>query len=134
MRRPAVRAVYGVVLRLHPGGFAERFGGEMLRVFDDAAESHGELWLLGDAVKSLARQRLVRSQKEVDGAPAPFCLLTGSYPEVKAPHLTPAKLSVALLLTLLSGFIFPPKSPIRLHRVAGDGVRWEVGYEPLSRR
>jgi hypothetical protein len=127
MRRVGARAVYCVLLRLHPRGFADDFGGEMLRVFDDAAETYGTSWLLGDAVVSLGRQRLVRSQAEQSVVASPFCLLAGNYPDVKPPHLTAGKLSLALVLTLLSSFIFPQRIPIRIHRDGGLSIRLEVG-------
>jgi hypothetical protein len=62
------RALYRCVLRLHPGGFRQQFGDEMLWIFDEASITSGTdhrfLWsvmLLADAVRSLARQWLLRS-------------------------------------------------------------------------
>jgi hypothetical protein len=47
-----MRILYAFLLRLHPRGFRERFGEEMMAIFDEARS----FWLLGDAVLSLMRQ------------------------------------------------------------------------------
>ena len=56
MERRIARRLYVVLLRLHPCAFGRDFGDEMLRVFDEAAETYGVTWLLSDAVVSLGRQ------------------------------------------------------------------------------
>jgi len=55
------RSLYRCLLWLHPRAFREQFAGEMLWIFDEAAESQGVSGLLFDAMLSLARQRLMRS-------------------------------------------------------------------------
>jgi hypothetical protein len=55
------RSLYRFLLCLHPREFREEFAGEMLWIFDEAANTLGPIPLLADAVVSLARQRLVRS-------------------------------------------------------------------------
>jgi hypothetical protein len=120
MTRTIARLIYAALLGLHPKGFVERFGGEMLRVFDEAAESYGLAWLLGDAALSLFRQRIFRTEDEAELAAAEvrFGLLAGTYPRVRPPHLTSGKLSAAFVLTLLSLFIFPlPSVMVRRHAV-----------------
>lgn len=57
-----VRLVYRGLVRLHPRPFRERAGAEMLWIFDEAASSWGAGALLYDAVLSLFRQWLVRSE------------------------------------------------------------------------
>jgi hypothetical protein len=55
------RSLYRFLLSLHPREFREEFAGEMLWIFDEAANTMGPGPLLADAVVSLARQWLVRS-------------------------------------------------------------------------
>jgi hypothetical protein len=53
------RFLYRCLIGLHPRAFRERFGDEMLCVFDEAAGTSG--MFLADGVGSLARQRILRS-------------------------------------------------------------------------
>ena len=55
-----VRILYAFLLRLHPRQFRERFGEEMMAIFDEARS----FWLLGDAVLSLMRQWALRPQQQ----------------------------------------------------------------------
>ena len=63
------RFLYRLLLRLHPTRFRERFGNEMLAVFDDARTSRSGVSLVLSLVWSLIRQRLLR--------PAPPHVLSG---------------------------------------------------------
>ena len=54
------RFLYRLLLRLHPTRFRERFGNEMLAVFDDARTSRSGVSLVLSLVWSLMRQRLLR--------------------------------------------------------------------------
>ncbi len=54
------RFLYRLLLRLHPTRFRERFGNEMLAVFDDARTSRSGVSLVLSLVWSLIRQRLLR--------------------------------------------------------------------------
>ncbi|HKQ86519.1 MAG TPA: hypothetical protein VJS43_07065 [Candidatus Acidoferrales bacterium] len=54
------RFIYCCLIRLHPREFRERFGDEMLCVFDEAQHA-GEATFLADGVGSLARQWVLRS-------------------------------------------------------------------------
>jgi hypothetical protein len=129
MKQRIARLVYAGLLGLHPKRFVEHFGGEMLRVFDEAAESYGLAWLLVDAALSLFRQRILRQEDEAELAAAEvrFGLLAGTYPRVRPPHLTSGKLSAAFVLTLLSLFIFPvPIAMVKRH-VVKSGLHVGVG-------
>jgi hypothetical protein len=138
MKRRIARLVYAALLGLHPNGFVERFGGEMLRVFDEAAESYGLVWLLGDAALSLFRQRILRTEDEAELAAAEvrFGLLAGTYPRVRPPHLTSAKLSAAFVLTVLSLFIFPLPGAMAPRHTTRSGLHAgvEAGNGFASRR
>lgn len=54
------RFIYRVLICLHPRVFRERFGDEMLCVFDESGQSGTAAYLL-DGCSSLARQRILRS-------------------------------------------------------------------------
>ena len=54
------RIFYRCLIRLHPRAFRERFGDEMLSVFDDAGHLAGAAFL-ADGLGSLARQWILRS-------------------------------------------------------------------------
>ena len=56
------RALYRVVLWLHPPAFRRHYGEEMLWIFDEFAPENGELSLMRDVVVSLFRQWFVRSR------------------------------------------------------------------------
>jgi Ca2+-binding EF-hand superfamily protein len=58
-----IRSVYATLVQLHPRSFRQRFGGEMLSIFDHTASSD-RFALVGDAVFSLLRQRLLRPGSE----------------------------------------------------------------------
>lgn len=57
-----MRSLYRCLLWLHPLQFREEFAGEMLWIFDEAAETVGEVPLVRDALWSLLRQWLIRSE------------------------------------------------------------------------
>lgn len=57
-----MRSFYRFVLRLHPVDFRERFGDEMLCIFDEAAIGWGAGSFVADACLSLVRQWLRRAQ------------------------------------------------------------------------
>jgi hypothetical protein len=103
MQRRLARRLYVVLLRLHPGWFSRDFADEMLRVFDEAAETYGAGWLLCEAAISLGRQWVWRSADEgyVAAGSDRFGLMAGVYPVFRPPHLTMGKLSAAGLLSLL---------------------------------
>ncbi len=53
-------AFYRFILRMHPPAFRQRFGDEMMSVFEDTA-AHDSSTLVLDGVVSLARQWLLRT-------------------------------------------------------------------------
>jgi hypothetical protein len=55
-----IRVVYRLLICLHPRAFRERFGDEMLSVFDEGGQPGGAAYVL-DGCSSLARQWLLRS-------------------------------------------------------------------------
>ncbi|MGC4056064.1 MAG: EF-hand domain-containing protein [Paludibaculum sp.] len=77
-----LRSLYIQLLRLHPAAFRQRYGDEMLSIYDEAARS-GRPWpLFGDACLSLGRQWLLREHEPEpqsaavtsnDGVPVFYC-------------------------------------------------------------
>ncbi len=66
--------LYGWLVRLHPPAFRERFGAEMLCVYDEAQRGERPgLWL--DGVASLARQWVARTGYWIVGVAALGALL-----------------------------------------------------------
>jgi hypothetical protein len=54
------RALYRCVVALHPRSFRQQFAGEMLWIFDEAAQGQSAFPLFADGIASLARQWIVR--------------------------------------------------------------------------
>ncbi len=80
-----LRRVYGWIIRLHPRRFRDRFGPQMLSIFDDSQESISAPRLLADGAVSVARQWALRSRSGIaetaepvpwsaDGAPVFYIL------------------------------------------------------------
>lgn len=59
-----LRRLYTLLVRLHPRGFRDRFGDDMLWIFDRSANTGNRAWLLADATSSALRQHLLRSGAE----------------------------------------------------------------------
>jgi len=57
-----MRSFYRFVINLHPADFRERFGDEMLCIFDEGETGFGAASLLADGCLSVARQWLTRAQ------------------------------------------------------------------------
>ena len=56
-----MRRAYQLLIHMHPVQFRDRFGDEMLSIFDEVAGRPGASALLCDACFSLVRQWLLRS-------------------------------------------------------------------------
>jgi hypothetical protein len=67
-----VELIYRALLRLHPAAFRDRFGGEMMSIFENSGEKstvyHGRL--IVDAALSFVRQWLLRADFRTEPAPA----------------------------------------------------------------
>lgn len=57
-----LRRLYGCVVRLHPPRFRDRFGAEMLSIFDEAAAPHAKSALVADGLVSIFRQWVFRHE------------------------------------------------------------------------
>ena len=56
------RTLYGWLIGLHPPAFRLRFEEELLWIFDESSDAAGAAPLLYDAVLSVLRQWLIRSE------------------------------------------------------------------------
>ncbi len=54
-----IRPVYSFLIRLHPSAFRERFGDEMMSIFDESARGRKAFGLLIDAFVSMLRQGIL---------------------------------------------------------------------------
>lgn len=83
-----LRYLYGRVLDAHPPYFRQRFGEEMLAIFDESESGWGAALLFADAVVSLVRQWTLRPQFWEERAAATdsglFPLLENSRPRAVA--------------------------------------------------
>jgi len=57
-----MRSLYALLISLHPSSFRKRFAQEMSLIFEEAANSWGAGALFRDAILSLLRQWLIRSE------------------------------------------------------------------------
>lgn len=57
-----MRHLYALLIGLHPSSFRKRFAQEMALIFDEAAGAWGAGSLFRDAILSLLRQWLIRSE------------------------------------------------------------------------
>jgi len=57
-----MRFFYALLIRLHPPSFRKRFADEILWIYDEAANSLGVRALILDAMVSLLRGWLIRSE------------------------------------------------------------------------
>jgi len=69
-----LRAIYRILIQLHPDGFRDRNGAEMLDIFGQTRDRATQMRFLADALLSLGRQWLVRGDvyprmEPVSGAP-----------------------------------------------------------------
>ena len=89
-----LRAIYLLVLRLHPPSFRRRFGEEILSIFDQSNAKQVKCRLLADGFFSLGRQWALRpnfwhgapvetAPHLADGVPS-FCLLDPFRPRTSA--------------------------------------------------
>lgn len=69
-----IRQIYGALVRLHPAAFRERFGAEMISIFEQS--DRGPAWI-ADAGVSLARQWLLRTDFQKAAEPATTSLAEG---------------------------------------------------------
>ena len=78
MTRTVSNYVYRLILRSHPPSFIERFGGEMLWIFEEECKRGSTVRLLFDGLLSLLRQRLSTQEKPTHGPMSTVLLISDS--------------------------------------------------------
>lgn len=94
MRSVVVRSIYRFLLRHHPTSFRERFGAEMLWIYDEEAKHGVPVRLLCDGVLSLLRQH-IKAHQHPEPVPAGFGLISLD------SGIGPQRIFQALLLALM---------------------------------
>lgn len=104
-----LRRLYVFLVRLHPRRFRQRFGDEMLWIYDCAATRADRAWLVADALLSALRQHTIRSSNERAGGEASEGALAGApafvsldFPEAPRPLV----LLRGMLATVLVWWVF----------------------------
>jgi hypothetical protein len=118
--------LYSFLIRLHPTCFRERFGEQMLSIFDDSVRQRGGIHLLADAALSLLRQRLFRSDPAVARCMNLIWILSVIPVEILvALQVNPTTKTVAasLAYALLPIFIFLSFYPLLSRGFSGDEDR-----------
>jgi hypothetical protein len=123
-----MRRLYGVLIRLHPRRFRDRFGPEMMAIFEQTSGSH---WtLIADAFASLFRQWASRPQLAEAPAAGPSLFMSLEPYRMRSSALVHGGLAtLALFVTVIFLIDHPGKTP-----------RWLVGMHravesllPISR-
>lgn len=68
MNRIVSRFVYRVMVQLHPKWFKDRFGDEMMWIFEEESRGGGSVRLLADGLRSLVRQRCRVVDRATEGS------------------------------------------------------------------
>ena len=115
MNRSVSRFAYRLLLRLHPAGFQDEFGSEMLWIFDEERQQGRGAHLLLDGAISLLRQRC-----RVQNDPGQVSITSGTIitgPGIGAARLLQAGITFSLIFFSLIRLSSHP-SPFTL------SVRW----------
>ena len=124
-----LRFFYRWILRFHPARFRERFGDEMLSIFDHIEGRAATAELVADAFISLVRQWTIRSEyweeKATVNVPAGASGLPVFYTLESFRPRKSALLGGALLTWIACSAVFFTLSHSRLHSVYLPSVRFE---------
>jgi hypothetical protein len=96
MNRSVSRFAYRLLLRLHPAGFEDEFGAEMLWIFDEEHQQGGVAHLLLDGAVSLIRQRCRRQHDPGQLSIASGTIITG--PGIGPLRLLQAGITFSVIL------------------------------------
>lgn len=116
-----IRGTYRLLLLMHPPAFRERFGTEMLWIFDQTARDGGTLHILRDGCMSLAKQWMATDTVPRANTGAFRSVSTGSLSAVRITQATAVALVLALgFLKLLTQSVPLPQPPkeFRVRRAA----------------
>lgn len=131
------RWLYSVLIRLHPACFRQRFGEQMLSVFDESVRHRGSIHLLADAAVSLFRQRLFRPAPQAFAGCMNVAWILSVIPIeiLVAMEVNPTTTTVgaSLLYALLPIFTFLSFHPLLSRGLAGDDDRF-ISISDASRQ
>jgi hypothetical protein len=106
MNRSVSRFAYRLLLRLHPAGFQDEFGSEMLWIFDEERQQSGVVHLLLDGTISLLRQRCRIQHDPGQLSIASGTIITG--PGIGPLRLLQAGITFSLILLSLMQLLAHP--------------------------
>ncbi len=144
MRLNLLREVYGLMVRMHPALFRDRFGEEMLWIFDEERRERGARRLLWDGARSVVRQH-ARAESGPGLMAAGFGVIEtgpGIAPRrfLEATIMASGLLAGAMVLLGQLGRPYPvapclPGPPPRVHRTLSapfQGAAVSVGRSAVS--
>ena len=112
MNRSVSRFAYRLLLRLHPAGFEDEFGAEMLWIFDEERQQGGVAHLLLDGAISLLRQRCRIEHDAGQLSIASGTIITG--PGIGPLRLLQGGITFSLiLLSLMQLLVHPLTATVR---------------------
>jgi hypothetical protein len=112
MNRSVSRFAYRLLLRLHPTGFEDEFGAEMLWIFDEEHQQGRGAHLLLDGAISLLRQRC-----RIEHDPGQLSIASGTI--ITGPGIGPLRLLQAgitfslILVSLMQLLVHPMTVAVR---------------------
>jgi hypothetical protein len=112
MNRSVSRFAYRLLLRLHPAGFEDEFGAEMLWIFDEEHQQGRGAHLLLDGAISLLRQRC-----RIEHDPGQLSIASGTI--ITGPGIGPLRLLQAgitfslILVSLMQLLVHPMTVAVR---------------------
>ena len=122
------RWLYSFLIRLHPACFRQRFGEQMLSVFDESVRQRGGTHLLADAAVSLFRQRLFRPEPQAFARHMNLAWILSIIPieilVVMEVNPTTTTVGASLLYALLPIFTFLSFHPLLSRGLSGDDDRF----------
>ncbi len=110
-----MRTVYILLLRMHPAAFKQRFGDEMLGIFDESAEKGP---LMVDLVRSLMRQRMLRPRE----TPFPVTATADGVPLFYSGEREIPPTSALMRGAVVAFFLFGSISLVMSHRWKQAGL------------
>ncbi len=130
-----LRKCYSLLLRLHPAAFRQRFGQEMLAIFDEVAVCQGARGLFLDAGVSLFRQWVLRPEFRTADACIPVPAGAPGFTSLEDYRMRPVAVMYGSVLSvfLFWAVIFVIDHPGRTQRWAVGAYRTATGLFSFSR-
>ncbi len=100
------RLLYRLLIGLHPRSFRERFGEEMMSIFDEESRMGSTMPLLMDGLVSLFRQRVMRPKRSESMLPAAGPALHSEVPMFPVFESRPIRRSALVNGAIVSAVLF----------------------------